>query len=53
MPTSEAFEKSVASFTSAVTKIARERMNISGLSIHLSQDTGTNLARGNYRTKTS
>ncbi|THK33261.1 ionotropic receptor 93a [Diachasma alloeum] len=43
--TREAYEKSVASFTSAATKIARERMNISGLSIHVAQDMGANLAR--------
>ncbi|KAG8040175.1 hypothetical protein G9C98_000745 [Cotesia typhae] len=41
--TIEAYEKSVASFSSLATRVARERMNISGLSIHLSQDTGINL----------
>ncbi|CAD6202689.1 GSCOCT00009718001.3-RA-CDS [Cotesia congregata] len=41
--TMEAYEKSVASFSSLATRVARERMNISGLSIHLSQDTGINL----------
>nr|WGC55095.1 ionotropic receptor 3 [Psyttalia incisi] len=43
--TREAYEKSIASFASAVTKIARERMNISALAIHVAQDIGENLAR--------
>ncbi|KAK0094418.1 hypothetical protein PV326_010921 [Microctonus aethiopoides] len=43
--TREAYEKSVASFASAVTKIARERMNISGLSIDVFHDIEANLAR--------
>lgn len=46
--TREAYEKSVASFASAVTKIAHERMNISGLSIHVFHDIEANLARGIY-----
>ncbi|XP_044014294.1 ionotropic receptor 93a [Aphidius gifuensis] len=41
----DAYEKSVASFTNVVDKIAREKMNISGLSIHVFQDIQTNLAR--------
>ncbi|XP_063979673.1 ionotropic receptor 93a isoform X2 [Diachasmimorpha longicaudata] len=45
MFTREAYEKSIATFASALTKIARERMNISGLSIHVAQDIGANLAR--------
>lgn len=44
--TRDAYDKSVATFASAVTKIARERMNISGLGIHVFQDTAVNLARG-------
>ncbi|XP_011297147.1 uncharacterized protein Ir93a [Fopius arisanus] len=43
--TREAYEKSIASFASAVTKISRERMNISGLYIHLASNIGVNLAR--------
>lgn len=45
--TKDAYERSVASFASVVMKIARQEMNISGLSIHVFQDINTNLAR-NY-----